>query len=501
MGALDDFRARNPAYKDTPDDKLSDGLYNKFYASKMSREEFNTKIGGVSQQSQKTAASKQSMGSELFQGAGDIANKATDLMGKAGQALVPDAYRKATQAGAEAIAGGVNKVAGAVDTAGKVVPGLDSYKKAVETVKAGMLNPEQTKNPETTRNIKAAWDLIQAAGGAKAMIDMGLTGAKAIGKAGSLASKGAETVANKIAPDYMKKVSDVKAADEAPVDERLKAIRNKQYGEAENSGTKYNRKLSDSVIQKAESKIEGPRGENEAGLNNGEQAELDNLKNNEEKLRNMGNKPQQQLQDRQKELEEKSEESGLSTAQSKKNAVYKEYSKLYKENPITSFSGLRSLEREISDKIAKEINPATHSVSEEGKALLDVRTHLHDLYLDPNGKNLVGSPKGIKAHLAANKTYSQEIKARNLKEAKMIGAGDANAERAAYRAMYKRALKQRQFWSEPELEELRKLGQKSTVLKKMIGGAIAHKTMGLSKLLPESAIDTTKLENLLLRGQ
>lgn len=49
MGMLDDFRAKNPAYKDTPDDKLSDGLYNKFYAGKMSRDDFNQKTGSSTQ--------------------------------------------------------------------------------------------------------------------------------------------------------------------------------------------------------------------------------------------------------------------------------------------------------------------------------------------------------------------------------------------------------------------------------------------------------------------
>ncbi len=444
--------------------------------------------------------SKQSFGSDLLQGAAGFVNKAKEVaepvIGTAVNAIPGlQSYKQAAQPGSEAIASGLNK---AEDIASKsTIPGFEGYRKAVELTRQGMMNPEMTKNPETARNLKAAWDLIQAAGGVKAMADMGLMASKGVGAAGSLASKGVKAGAEAIAPEYAAKRAEMSL----PVDEKLKATRNRQYAIADASGTKYNRELSDSVIQKAESKIEGPRGENKTGLSDGEQAELDALKNNEAKLKDMGNKPHQELQDRKAELEEKSGESGLSSAQTKKNAIYKEYSKLYKENPITSFSGLRSLEREISDKIAKEINPATHSVSEEGKALLDVRTHLHDLYLDPNGKHLVGSPAGVKAHLAANKIYSQEIKAKNLKEAKMIGGGDANAERAAYRSMYKKALKQRQFWSKDELEELRKLGQKPTILKKMVGGAIAHKTMGLSKILPESAVDTSKLENLLLRGQ
>jgi hypothetical protein len=42
---LDEFRQKNPAYKDWPDQKLADGLYNKFYAGKMDRNEFNRQVG------------------------------------------------------------------------------------------------------------------------------------------------------------------------------------------------------------------------------------------------------------------------------------------------------------------------------------------------------------------------------------------------------------------------------------------------------------------------
>ena len=40
MSLLDKFRAKNPEYKDYPDDKLAEGLYNKYYAQQMSREDF-----------------------------------------------------------------------------------------------------------------------------------------------------------------------------------------------------------------------------------------------------------------------------------------------------------------------------------------------------------------------------------------------------------------------------------------------------------------------------
>src|SRR5690606_41980696 len=45
MGMLDDFRAKNPAYANVPDQKLADGLYNKYYADKMDRNAFNEKVG------------------------------------------------------------------------------------------------------------------------------------------------------------------------------------------------------------------------------------------------------------------------------------------------------------------------------------------------------------------------------------------------------------------------------------------------------------------------
>ncbi|MEM1149077.1 MAG: LPD38 domain-containing protein [Pseudomonadota bacterium] len=45
MGALDDIRAKHPEYKDIPDDVLADGIYRKFYAEKMGRDDFDLKIG------------------------------------------------------------------------------------------------------------------------------------------------------------------------------------------------------------------------------------------------------------------------------------------------------------------------------------------------------------------------------------------------------------------------------------------------------------------------
>lgn len=39
------IREKHPEYKDVPDDKITDGLYNKYYADKMTRDEFNEKVG------------------------------------------------------------------------------------------------------------------------------------------------------------------------------------------------------------------------------------------------------------------------------------------------------------------------------------------------------------------------------------------------------------------------------------------------------------------------
>lgn len=44
-GMLDSFRKQHPAYKDVPDDQLAEGLYRKFYAGKMSRADFDAKVG------------------------------------------------------------------------------------------------------------------------------------------------------------------------------------------------------------------------------------------------------------------------------------------------------------------------------------------------------------------------------------------------------------------------------------------------------------------------
>lgn len=500
MGMLDDFRTKNPAYKDTPDDKLSDGLYNKFYASKMSRDDFNKKTGFYSP-AQEPTKPEQSTASQLFQGAGNLANKFTENVlepaGKAISNIVPESYRKAAQPMAEGIASGINKAADINTQYSSKVPGLENYQKAVETAKYAMLNPDKTQHPEAMRNVKAAWDLIQAGGGVKGMAEAGLLAGRGAMAAGKLASKGTsavgKTALETAAPEYAAKRAEMSRVNALPVSDKLKESRNKQYAVADNSGTKYHPELNNEFIKKVESKIENPRGENKPGLSDEELEEMKALQS-AKKLTKSG---KEALSD----LEKRSKETGLSSSQERKNKIYNEYVKLYKENPITSFSGLRSLERELTDKISKEINPATHKVSETGQALLDVRTHLHDMYLNPEGKYLKGAPEGVKAHLNANKTYSQEIKAKQLEEAKMIGGGDANAERNEYRSLYKKALKQRQFWSDKELEELHTLGKKPTVLGKMVGGVIAHKTMGLSKLLPESAIDTSKIENLLLQGK
>ena len=46
MSLLDDFRQKNPEYKRVSDGDLARGLYNKFYADKMSSQEFAQKIVG-----------------------------------------------------------------------------------------------------------------------------------------------------------------------------------------------------------------------------------------------------------------------------------------------------------------------------------------------------------------------------------------------------------------------------------------------------------------------
>ena len=45
MATLDEFRTQYPQYKDVPDAKLADGLYNKFYAGKIGRAAFDQKVG------------------------------------------------------------------------------------------------------------------------------------------------------------------------------------------------------------------------------------------------------------------------------------------------------------------------------------------------------------------------------------------------------------------------------------------------------------------------
>src|SRR5947207_2744607 len=45
MGALDTFREQNPDYAGVPDDRLADGLYTKFYADTLTRDQFNERVG------------------------------------------------------------------------------------------------------------------------------------------------------------------------------------------------------------------------------------------------------------------------------------------------------------------------------------------------------------------------------------------------------------------------------------------------------------------------
>src|SRR5690606_30714110 len=43
--SISDIRQKYPQYGEVPDDVLVDSLYNKFYAGKIDRDEFNSKIG------------------------------------------------------------------------------------------------------------------------------------------------------------------------------------------------------------------------------------------------------------------------------------------------------------------------------------------------------------------------------------------------------------------------------------------------------------------------
>ena len=48
MSKLNEFRSAYPAYKDVPDDKLAGALYEKFYAGKVDRADFDQQIGQAS---------------------------------------------------------------------------------------------------------------------------------------------------------------------------------------------------------------------------------------------------------------------------------------------------------------------------------------------------------------------------------------------------------------------------------------------------------------------
>lgn len=109
MGYLDDFRQQNPAYKDVPDDKLADGIYNKFYAGKISRDDYNQKLGltapapapltgretqraQIEQEYEKGDIGKVGRGVLL---AGSAAGSIGDVIGKGIAAVTPEPVKKA----------------------------------------------------------------------------------------------------------------------------------------------------------------------------------------------------------------------------------------------------------------------------------------------------------------------------------------------------------------------------------------------------------------------
>jgi hypothetical protein len=78
---IQEFKQQYPAYKDIPDDVLADKLYNKFYSTAMSREDFNKKLG---MQTQVSTQPQNGIVNQIGQG---IGNTAQDLIGMGAGAI------------------------------------------------------------------------------------------------------------------------------------------------------------------------------------------------------------------------------------------------------------------------------------------------------------------------------------------------------------------------------------------------------------------------------
>ena len=114
---IQEFKQQNPAYKDVPDQQLADKLYNKFYSSKLSKDEFYKQVGlQNSQGSEKNNSNNNSTLKNIGEGTANF------LLG-AGEAATAPFYgvanilgikAKQPETGAEGFGYGAGKLTGTV---------------------------------------------------------------------------------------------------------------------------------------------------------------------------------------------------------------------------------------------------------------------------------------------------------------------------------------------------------------------------------------------------
>ena len=130
------IRAKYPQYKDVPDEKLVDGLYNKFYKDKMSRDEFDQKVGASKPEPSSVLRSLQIGTEAVGRGLANIAGS------------VPETVNQVLNIPGRAI----NTVGGMVSGNDKIVPLLpenasDTIKKAGAAAERAAGVPERKLTP------------------------------------------------------------------------------------------------------------------------------------------------------------------------------------------------------------------------------------------------------------------------------------------------------------------------------------------------------------------
>lgn len=402
---------------------------------------------------------EQNPASTALQAAGTAAGAVMDVgVGaiKAYAGTIKDMLRDQNPEIYSAIESGVNKVKGGLQKAAAT----ESGRFMLEAARGGALRYAEgaKQHPEWARNVEALVN-ISSLVPARAAVEGAAKGVRAIKRipgvaAEELADKVLEPGLAKMSPQYASKLSTAKQTEGLPAHEASSVRADASYKTAKTLGADYDRSLSDTLLKRID-----------------------------------GHLPK-----------EYSAGSGLTTYQKKQFADLREYIDQFKDRPITSLEGLRGIEKELDDKIASNINPTTRQPDPIGQKYVDVRQELHNMYAGADKRFLKGPSKGVDALVNANKEWGKSIKQKQISEVIDFANGDADAERAGFEALYKRAARSN-YWTDKQRDELRSLYKKPGIIKKAGAAALQGKTMGLSKLIPASGVNTSRLEALIARGE